>query len=223
MKYLTLHPWKVTPRDALKIQDTLRERIKLYDTFDRVRIVAGADVAFDRRRNEGYAGVITYSFPELKEIERQGARKTITFPYVPGLLAFREAPVLLKAFAALETEPDVVLFDGQGIAHFRRMGIATHMGLVLDKPSIGCAKSRLVGTFEEPGADVGSCSPLVDGEETVGAVLRTRKGVNPVFVSQGTHISLTTALEIVLTCGDGYRIPKPAREADRYAALIKRE
>jgi deoxyribonuclease V len=222
MKYLNLHPWKVTAREAVQIQAELRERIKLHDTFDTVRVIAGADVAFDKQKHEGYGGVITYSFPDLEEIERRGVTAEIPFPYVPGLLAFREAPILLKAFASLETEPDVIVFDGQGLAHFRRMGIATHMGMVLNKPTIGCAKSRLVGTFDEPGTDAGSYSPLVDGSETVGVVLRTRKRVKPIFVSQGTNISLKTCIAIVLTCVDGYRIPKPTREADRYVACIKK-
>jgi deoxyribonuclease V len=222
MKALNLHPWKVTTKEAVQIQVALRERIELHDTFDTVRVIAGADVAFDKHKNEGYGGVIAYSFPDLEEIERRGVKAEIPFPYVPGLLAFREAPILLKAFASLGTEPDVVLFDGQGLAHFRRMGIATHMGIVLNKPTIGCAKSRLIGTFDEPGADVGCYSPLVDGKETVGVVLRTRKRVKPIFVSPGTNISLKTCIRIVLTCVDGYRIPKPTREADRYVACIKK-
>jgi deoxyribonuclease V len=222
MKALNLHPWKVTTREAVQIQTELRERIELHDAFDSVRVIAGADVAFDKHTNEGYGGVITYSFPGLEEIERKGVKAEIPFPYVPGLLAFREAPILLKAFASLETEPDVVLFDGQGLAHYRRMGIATHMGIVLNKPTIGCAKSRLIGTFDEPGTEVGAYSPLVDGKETVGVVLRTRERVKPIFVSPGTLISLATCITIVLACVDGYRIPKPTREADRYVACIKK-
>jgi deoxyribonuclease V len=223
MKALTLHPWKVTTREAVQIQTELREQIELHDAFDRVRIIAGADVAFDKHTNEGYGGVIAYSFPGLEEIERRGVKAEIPFPYVPGLLAFREAPILLKAFASLETEPDVILFDGQGLAHKRRMGIATHMGIVLNKPTIGCAKSRLIGIFDEPGEEVGCYSPLLDGKETVGVVLRTRKRVKPIFVSPGNQISLTTCITIVLACVDGYRIPKPTREADRYVAFIKKE
>lgn len=222
MKYLKLHPWGVTTREAVRIQAELREQIDVRDRVGRVRVIAGADVAFDKEKNRGYGGVIAYSFPELAEIERRGVAADITFPYVPGLLAFREAPVLLEAFAALEAEPDMILFDGQGLAHFRRMGIATHMGILLNKPTIGCAKSRLVGRFEEPGAEVGSSSPLIDGRETVGVALRTRKRVKPIFVSPGTHISLDTCVEIVLACIDGYRIPKPTREADRYVAALKK-
>ena len=223
MDYKDLHPWDVTPKAAVGIQNNLKNRIQLKDSFGKIRVIAGADVAFDKSENQGYGGVIAYRFPELVEIERQGVIRPITFPYVPGLLAFREAPILLEAFASLETEPDMILFDGQGIAHFRRMGIATHMGIVLNKPTIGCAKSRLIGGYADPGEDVGSTSPLIDGEDTVGAVLRTRKKVRPIFVSPGTKISLETCIKVVLKCVDGYRIPKPTREADRYVAHLKKD
>jgi len=223
MDYQNLHPWNVTAREAITIQVDLKKRVALKDSFNEIRVVAGADVSFDKSKHEGYGGVIAYSFPELEEIERRGVRKEVTFPYVPGLLAFREAPVLLEACASLKVEPDVILFDGQGLAHFRRMGIATHMGILLNKPAIGCAKSRLIGRFEEPGGDVGSYSPLMDAGEKVGVVLRTRKRVRPVFVSPGNKISLKTCIDVVLKCVDGYRIPKPTREADRYVARIKKE
>jgi deoxyribonuclease V len=144
-------------------------------------------------------------------------------PYIPGLLAFREAPILARAFEKLNCEPDVVLFDGHGFAHPRRMGIASHMGLLLDKPSIGCAKSRLVGTHQEPGNTPGEWSPLMDGEQQIGAVLRTRGNVKPIFVSCGHKMDLKTALMIVLQCCDGYRIPKPTREADHFVENVKRQ
>jgi deoxyribonuclease V len=217
---LRLHSWNVTPGEAIAIQEALRTRIRLRDTFTATHIIAGADMSIDG--DWGYGGVITYTFPRLEEIERRSVRMKLTFPYVPGLLAFREAPVLLAALELLSTEPDLLLFDGQGIAHGRRMGIATHMGILLNKPTIGCAKSRLVGTFEEPGADRGCYEPLVHGGETVGAVLRTRKQVRPIFVSPGTGISLKTSINIVMRCLDGYRIPKPTREADHYVGIIKR-
>ena len=223
MRYKNLHPWDVTPKEAIKIQTDLRKRIVRRDSFDKIRVIAGADVSFDKNKSEGYGGVITYSFPDLKEIERRCARAKINFPYIPGLLTFREAPVLLKSFAALKTEPDVIIFDGQGLAHFRRMGLATHMGILLNKPTLGCAKSRLIGTFEDPGEDAGCYSPLLDNGETIGAVLRTRQRVNPVFISQGNMISFKTCIKIVLKCVDGYRIPRPTREADHYVALIKKK
>jgi len=218
---LRLHSWNVTPGEAIAIQEALRTRIILRDTFAATHIIAGADMSIDG--DWGYGGVITYTFPRLEEIERRSVRMKLTFPYVPGLLAFREAPVLLAALELLSTEPDLLLFDGQGIAHGRRMGIATHMGILLNKPTIGCAKSRLVGTFEEPGSDRGCYEPLVHEGETVGAVLRTRKQVRPIFVSPGTGISLKTSINIVMRCLDGYRIPKPTREADHYVGSIKRK
>lgn len=221
MKYYNLHPWDVTPADAIAIQKKLQERIELWDAFEGIEVIAGADVSFEN--DWGYGGVIVYGFPGLEEIERRAARMKITFPYIPGLLAFREAPVLLEALKLLSTEPDLVMFDGQGIAHTRRMGIATHMGILLNKPTIGCAKSRLVGEFDEPRQDAGSFAPLLDGGETVGAVLRTRKRVRPIFVSPGTRVSLKTSLEIVVKCLDGYRIPKPTRQADNYVGSMKRK
>jgi deoxyribonuclease V len=221
MKPLRLHSWNVTPGEAIAIQEALRTRIRLRDTFATTDVIAGADMSFDG--DWGYGGVITYAFPSLEEIERRSVRMKLKFPYVPGLLAFREAPVLLAALELLSTEPDLLLFDGQGIAHGRRMGIATHMGIVLNKPTIGCAKSRLVGTFEDPGAERGCYEPLMHGGEPVGAVLRTRKQVRPIFVSPGTGISIKTSIRIVMQCLDGYRIPKPIREADHYVGSIKRK
>jgi deoxyribonuclease V len=218
---LRLHSWNVTPGEAIAIQEALRTRIRLRDTFAATHVIAGADMSIDG--DWGCGGVITYTFPRLEEIERRSVRMKLTFPYVPGLLAFREAPVLLAALELLSTEPDLLLFDGQGIAHGRRMGIATHMGILLNKPTIGCAKSRLVGTFKEPGSDRGCYEPLVHEGETVGAVLRTRKQVRPIFVSPGTGISLKTSINIVMRCLDGYRIPKPTREADHYVGSIKRK
>ncbi len=220
IKPIKLHSWDVTPRDAIAIQEMLRARIKLCDTCEKINVIAGADVSFDD--DWGYGGVITYTYPGLEELERRSVRMKLTFPYIPGLLAFREAPVLLAALEQLSTEPDLLLFDGQGIAHGRRMGIATHMGIVLNKPAIGCAKSRLVGTFDEPGKERGCYKPLVHAGEAVGAVVRTRNGVKPIFVSPGTGISLATSIKIVLQCLDGYRIPKPTREADHYVGGLKK-
>ena len=222
MRYQKLHPWHVTPAEGTGIQNELRKRVVLQNGFSRVDMVAGADMSIETKSNEGFAGVIVYTFPELNEVERRHAHCRLAFPYIPGLLAFREAPVLLEAFAKLENEPDVIVFDGQGIAHPRGLGIATHMGIILDKPTIGCAKSRLVGSFEEPGSEVGNYSPLVFGGSTVGAVLRTKKKVNPIFVSPGHKIDLETCVKILLQCNDGYRIPKPTRQADHFVGEIKR-
>jgi deoxyribonuclease V len=222
MKIRFLHPWDVTPAEARRLQDTLRPRLRLADECRPTRLVAGADIALDPRAKLGYAAVVVCALPGLAEVERATAVAPLTFPYVPGLLAFREAPVLIEAFAALRAEPDVILFDAHGIAHPRRFGLACHMGLVLDVPSIGCAKSVLVGQYDMPAAEAGSWTPLVDRGETVGAAVRTRDRVKPVFVSPGHRVSLERAVALVLQCTDGTRIPKPTREADRVAGRLKR-
>jgi len=224
MNVLKLHDWTISPAEAIKLQRQLRSRLELTDRFERIRTIAGADVALDTAENIGIAGAIVYSFPDLVELERQHARLQLNFPYVPGLLAFREAPVLLAALRKLRHEPDLLIFDGQGIAHPRRLGIASHMGLLLDKPTIGCAKSRLIGTYrlQELGDEPGSTVPLMDGQEQVGVVLRTRRGVKPVFASQGHRVSLQTTVQVLLRCCDGYRIPRPTRQADKFVAELKR-
>ena len=165
-------------------------------------------MAFDPETNLAFAGVIVYRLPELEEVERRMARRKLRFPYVPGLLSFRESPVLLAAFARLRVSPDVILIDGHGRAHPRRFGIACHLGLLLDRPTIGCAKSILVGEAVEPGAQAGSTAPLVDKGEKVGVVLRTREKVRPIYVTVGHRVSLESAVRIVAQCLDGFRIPK---------------
>ncbi len=213
--------WDLTPRQAMRLQERLRGRVVLEDRLDAIRFVAGADLAFDPATNLAFAGVIVYRFPELEEVERQMARRKLCFPYVPGLLSFRESPVLLAAFARLGTEPDLLLIDGHGRAHPRLFGIACHIGLLLDKPTIGCAKSLLVGEFGEPGARRGATSPLMFEGRRVGMVLRTRENVKPIFVTQGHRISLPSAVRLVRQCLDGFRIPKPTRQADHYVRELR--
>jgi deoxyribonuclease V len=208
--------WDVTPREAVRLQQTWRERVETQDRFGPLQYVAGADLAFDLETNWAFAGVIVYRLPELEEVERRMARRKLRFPYVPGLLSFRESPVLLAAFARLRVEPDVILVDGHGMAHPRRFGIACHLGLLLDRPTIGCAKSILVGEAVEPGVQAGSTSPLVDKGEKVGITLRTRDQVRPIYVTIGHRVSLASAVRIVVQCVDGFRIPKPTREADHW-------
>ncbi|MHC4481288.1 MAG: deoxyribonuclease V, partial [Planctomycetota bacterium] len=175
--------------------------------------VAGADVAFDRRSNSVFAAALLLSYPELEVVEQASARQTSPFPYVPGLLSFREGPAVLKAFAKLRRRPDVVIFDGQGYAHPRRLGLASHMGLWLRLPTVGCAKSRLTGEHKEPGKRKGSVTPLLDGAEQIGAVVRTRSGVKPVFVSPGHLADVASSLGLVLDCCRGLRLPEPTRQA----------
>ncbi len=214
--------WDLTPREAMRLQERLRERVVLEDRFGPVRLVAGADLAFDPGTGVAFAGVIVYRFPELEEVERRMARRKLRFPYVPGLLSFRESPVLLAAFARLKTEPDLILIDGHGRAHPRLFGIACHIGLLFDKPTIGCAKSLLVGEHEEPAAAAGSTAPLVFHGECVGAVLRSRQSVKPIYVTPGHRVSIRSAVELVRKCVDGFRIPKPTREADHYVRELRR-
>lgn len=221
MKYRKLHRWDVTSHEASQIQRQLRGQHEREDRLGEIRLVAGADIAIDGRTGEACAGVIVFRFPELIEVERREARRKLAFPYVPGLLVFREGPALLEAFEQVRSEPDVIFFDGHGYSHPRRFGFACHMGVLLDRPTIGCAKSLLVGEYAEPPNDVGGQAPLVDREEVIGAVVRTRKDVQPIFVSIGHRVCLPTAVRLTLACCDGLRVPKPTREADHFVEQVK--
>ncbi len=219
LKYLNLHSWEVSPQEAIKIQKDLKSNISLKKSFSKIDKIAGADVSY--YQNKMIAGVIIFEFPNLKAIEKQSFTSQVNFPYIPGLLTFREGPSILAAFKKIKNEPDIILFDGQGIAHPRRMGIATHLGLFLDKPTIGCAKSRLSGKYTTVGERKGDYAPLKEGKEVLGAVLRTRKGVKPIFVSPGHKIDLPNSIEIVLKCIVKYRLPLPVREAHIFVNQIR--
>jgi len=188
LKYLNIHSWEVSPQEAIKIQKDLKSNISLKKSFSKIDKIAGVDVSY--YQNKMIAGVIIFEFPNLKIIEKQSFVSSINFPYIPGLLTFREGPSILSAFKKIKNEPDIILFDGQGIAHPRRMGIATHLGLFLNRPTIGCAKSRLSGKYTSVGEEKGDYTPLKEGEEVLGVVLRTRKGVKPIFLSPGHKIDL---------------------------------
>ncbi len=175
--------------------------------------MAGTDVSFSRNSDLVWAGVVVLSYPDLKEKEEKWVRERAGFPYIPGLLSFREIPPVIKAMERLETEPDLILCDGQGIAHPRRLGLASHLGLLLNKPTIGCAKSRLIGQFSAVGRNRGDYTGLWDKGLEIGAVLRTRTGVRPLFISPGNRITLEESLRIVLECCPLYRIPEPIRRA----------
>ena len=225
MQYKNLHKWDVTPAEAIEIQNTLREKIILslqHSALKDVKYIAGADVAYQKvgqgfsHASTGYAAVIVMTFPDLEVVEEKRVKAEIRFPYIPGLLAFREAPILLKAFERLKKEPDLIIFDGQGIAHPRGMGIASHMGIILNKPTIGCAKSKLFGIYNEPGKKAGDFSYLYSPQEAdnvIGAVVRTKLNTKPVFVSIGHKIDLQTSIKFILECRRGYRIPEPTRIA----------
>ena len=218
MRARDLHPWNVDPAEARAIQARLAGEIDLEDAhaLDAVRSVAGIDNGYAKRGDEtiAQAAVVVLSFPELEPIETTAASAPVAFPYVPGLLSFREAPAVLAACAEVRSEPDLLLFDGQGFAHPRRFGLASHLGLVLDRPSIGCAKSRLVGRWEEPERVVGAHTPLIDRGEVVGAAVRTRPRHAPLFVSPGHKISVETSVALALACcRDGAFMPVPTRLA----------
>jgi len=221
LKYLSLHSWEVDQKEAVEIQIKLRGNISLRRSFGKIEKVAGADVSFLEK--EAIAGVVVLRFPDLKIIERQFFTCPVKFPYVPGLLTFREGPALLGAFEKVKTEPDVILFDGQGIAHPRRMGIATHLGLFLDRPTIGCAKSKLCGDYLAVGRGRGNYSLLREGKEVIGAVVRTKRGVNPIFVSPGNKIDFPTSIKVVLECATRYRLPEPTRQAHLFVSRLKEE
>jgi deoxyribonuclease V len=186
------------------------------------RFVAGLDAAFSRDDRHCLAAAVVWDLRERALIEQQVAVRPVTFPYVPGLLSFREGPALLVALRALRTSPDVLICDGHGLAHPRRFGVACHVGVIVNRPTIGCAKSRLVGTHRTPGARRGSAAPLSDGGEVIGSVLRTRDGIRPVFVSVGHLIDLRGAQRIVLACTVRYRLPEPIRLADQLVGAARR-
>ncbi len=213
-----LHSWSVTAAEAREIQEQLRGRVITGNEVGRVQLVAGLDISGVRRDGTATGAAVVLSYPELEVVEVQTAEMKVTFPYVPGLLSFREIPVVLAAWEKLKAEPDLVFVDGQGMAHPRRMGIACHLGLLLDKPTIGCAKSRLIGDCRMPGVEVGRYCDLTDGSDVIGAVLRTEYGVKPLFVSIGNKIDLQGAIEWCLKCCRGYRLPEPARLAHQAAS-----
>jgi len=218
MEFRNLHPWDVSIEDAAEIQRDLRRRVSLVDGFGQIRLVAGVDVGIHGGAREGHAAVAVLSFPGFGLVELRRATSKLTMPYIPGFLSFRETPVILAAFREVEHVPDVIIVDGQGIAHPRGFGIAAHLGLLLDVPTIGCAKSHLFGVYEEPGLERGSSTPLLDKEgNQVGNVVRTRTGAKPVFVSPGHKVSFESAVRIVLDCTPEYRIPEPVRAAHRLA------
>ena len=213
------HPWDVSPAEAIAIQRKLAGQVRKADRLPAViSHVAGVDVGFEDEGRTTRAAVALLAFPTLELIETAIARLPTGFPYVPGLLSFRELPAVLQALARLSRRPDMVLCDGQGIAHPRRIGIASHLGVLLDLPTIGVGKTRLIGRFVEPGNAKGDWSPLLDGDETVGAVLRTRSGVKPLYVSIGHRVSLATAIRLTLACTTRYRLPETTRQAHRLAS-----
>ncbi len=215
-----LHSWQVTPQQAIELQRTLTSKVlREGQLTSEPRYVAGVDISGEDKEGFAIGAAVVLSFPGLELAEVKRARVKPNFPYVAGLLSFRESPVVLAALERLTLKPDVVMVDGQGLAHPRRFGIACHLGLLLDMPTIGCAKSILVGKYSNLDEKAGSTADLVDREEVVGAAVRTRDGVSPVFVSVGHRIDLTSAIGLTMACCKGYRIPEPTRLAHQAAAL----
>lgn len=217
MRVRRRHAWTVTIEEAIALQQELRREV-VSDrpiNLDAVRLVAGVDVSV--KKNHSQAAVVVVSYPDFQPIETVLAHAPTPFPYVPGLLSFREGPVLEEAFERLQSEPDVFLFDGMGIAHPRRIGIASHMGLWLEKPTIGCGKTLLCGRYAALPDHKGASAPLVDRGETIGAAVRTRDGKNPMFISPGHLADVPSAVELVLGCAPKYRLPEPIRLAHRAA------
>ncbi len=239
MKLTVRHRWDVQVAEARRIQNNLRKKWVGEDRFGEIRTVAGLDAAFvltrsqalKRKRNRSnalylanraIAAVVVYQYPELQEIDRAHAVVPLQFPYVPGFLSFREIPALLAALGKLRKLPDLLFCDGHGYAHPRRLGLASHLGILLDLPTIGIAKSILLGEHGALAANQGSWTALKDGHETIGAALRSRDAVKPVYVSQGHRVSLESAIRLTLSVCGGTRIPRPTRDADRFVAEIKR-
>ncbi|MFN7169775.1 MAG: endonuclease V [Candidatus Omnitrophota bacterium] len=218
MDVLELHPWRVSPKEAVEIQKRLSKRIKFNNKFKgEIRTLAACDAWFNE--DKIYAAVCIFSFPGNRLLEVVKKNIVCEFPYIPGLLAFREGPGLISCFKSIKIEPDLIIFDGQGIAHPRKMGLATHLGILLDRPTIGCAKNLLVGRYVlNLGKEKGSYRLLKNSRgEIVGAALRTREGIKPIFVSCGYKIYLSLALKIVLNLCDKYRLPEPLRIAHQEA------
>jgi deoxyribonuclease V len=221
-QYEQLHDWTMTPREAVELQRSLRERVRLQPLRKQIKTIAGADISFNKFSPVVYAGLVVMRLPSLEVIEEVGVVSETRFPYVPGLLSFRESPSVLEAWARLKTEPDAVMFDGQGIAHPRRVGIASHVGLIVNRPTLGCAKSVLVGKYEEPDEERGHWTELIDKNEVVGAALRTKTKVQPIFVSPGHLIDLEGAIKLTLESDGGYRQPEPTRRAHLLVNALRR-
>jgi len=221
MNIAELHPWNITSEEAIKIQKLLRDKVVL-KRFDRkIKYIAGLDVSYEKGTQSVWAGVVILDFPSLVKIEEQWSKKNINFPYIPGLLSFREIPALIDALKKIELEPDLIFCDGQGIAHPRGLGLASHVGVLLQKPTIGCAKSRLVGEHSPVGECRGDYVHLKYQGKIIGAVIRTRSGTRPMFISPGYGVMLNDCIRFVIQTCSGYRIPEPTRQAHLFVNLLR--
>ncbi len=223
MNIRKLHNWDVSPAKAIEIQNNLASQLIIKDTISEgdIRTIAGIDVSYDKKSDKCFAGVAVFSYPELKIIEEETAIGVVKFPYIPGLLTFREAPIILDCLEKLRIIPEIFCFDGQGITHPRRMGIASHLGLIIDKPSIGIAKTKLIGYYQQPAIEKGSAADLIFKGKVIGKVLRSRTNVKPIFISPGHKVSIDMALTITLKLCKQYRIPEVTRRAHILANHIR--
>jgi deoxyribonuclease V len=213
----------LTPAQAIAYQQELRKQINIKPLDKPIRAIAGADISFNKYLDVVYAGIVLFSYPDLQIIGQSSIISQTTFPYIPGLLAFREVPALLEAWNKLAVKPDVLVLDGQGIAHERRLGIATHFGLITNTPTIGSAKSRLTGKYDEPGEEIFAQSPMYDKGELIGIALRSKKKCNPIYISPGNLVSMEQSVELIKICIRGYRIPEPTRQAHLLVNKIRIE
>lgn len=216
------HPWPDTPEAAVALQQQLRNQVRIQPLDYPAETIAGCDISFNKFEETVYAGIVVLRLDTLETIAEATTITTTSFPYIPGLLSFREIPALLEAWGKLTILPDVIVFDGHGIAHPRRLGIASHAGLLLERPTLGCGKSVLVGRYDEPAPERGSWSPMMHRGEVIGAALRTKNKVNPVYVSPGHLIDLETAVDLMLRCDGGYRIPETTRRAHNLVNAVRR-
>jgi deoxyribonuclease V len=217
-----LHSWEVSIEEAIRIQENLKDHLILKKTSSCLKTIGGADVAYSKDKNFLFSVIVVLSYPEMKSIDAATARGEISFPYIPGLFSFREGPILVKAFQGLRVKPDLLIFEGHGTAHPRGLGLASHMGLWFNLPSIGCAGTPLLEEFDYPGLSRGSYEWIFLKGEKVGAVVRKRQGVKPVFVSPGHRTDLMTTIRIVLATSQRYRIPEPLRKAHQISQEMMR-
>ncbi|MFQ5482522.1 MAG: deoxyribonuclease V [Nitrospinaceae bacterium] len=225
MHVRALHRWDLSTKEAADLQTRLAAKVIPKTGWPRPpRLLAGCDISVARHSKTGHAGVVLLEAGTLETVGEFTLTGSLPFPYVPGLLSFREGPLLIELFKQVQPSPDLIFFDGQGLAHPRRLGLASHLGLFLNAPALGCAKSRLVGHYQDPAQRQGARSPLVDGQgESIGAVLRTREGCKPIFVSVGHRIDLETAVDWTLRATGPYRIPEPTRRTHLLVTRIRKE
>lgn len=223
MEPIIEHSWALSEAKALQLQQELAAKVIKCDQLSKVHFVAGVDVAYAKESDKLVAAVVILDAVTLEIVETVTAEDSVQFPYIPGLFSFRELPPLVKAFAKLRHNPDLIVCDGQGYAHPRRFGLACHLGVIFDVPTIGCGKTRLVGEFEVPDTERGAIAPLSENNEVIGNVLRTQAGINPIYVSIGHRVSLPTATEWVLELSPKYRLPETTRQADQAVRVVLKE